>query len=231
VGATIPANVRAVFFDAVGTLLVPEPPAVEIYRAVAARGGLALSSDEVGRRFLIAYWAEEEADRLAGWVTNEQRESERWRRIVGSTLAGIRDPETCFRELFEHFALPAAWRVDPDIGPVVAALRNRDLVLGIGSNYDARLGSVLKGFPQLAALRDRVVISAAVGYRKPAQAFFQEVIRLAAREPGEILFVGDHFDNDYTGARSAGLQAALLDPTGNDARAGFRISRLRRLLD
>lgn len=230
-GGMILTKVRAVFFDAVGTLLVPEPPAIEIYLAVAACRGLTLSSGEVGRRFRAAYWAEEEADRLAAWVTNEQRELARWRRIVGTTLAGIRDPEACFRELFEHFAHPAAWRVDSDTGPVLAALRNQDLILGIGSNYDARLEAVLKGFPQLADLHDRMVISAAVGYRKPAQAFFQEVIRLAACEPGEILFVGDDFDNDYLGARSAGLQAALLDPTKNDARAAFRISRLRQLLD
>ena len=36
--------------------------------------------------------------------------------------------------------------------------------------------------------------------------FFREVIRVADCEPGEILFVGDDVENDYEGARRAGLE-------------------------
>ena len=47
----VPANllvgVRAVFFDAVGTLLFPEPPAVEVYARTAARHGLVIAVSEV----------------------------------------------------------------------------------------------------------------------------------------------------------------------------------------
>ena len=230
-GNAILANVRAVFFDAVGTLLFPEPSAVECYRTAAARRGLNLSPDELQRRFLAAYQLEEAADRLAGWVTDEQREVARWRRIIGSTLEKVDDPEECFHELFDHFARPAAWRVDPDAQRVAATLNDRGLILGIGSNYDSRLWSVLCGFPELSLLRDRVVISSAVGYRKPAGAFFREVAGCTEREPGEILFVGDDFENDYEGARAAGLRGVLIDPLGNESRTLDRISSLRRLLD
>ena len=58
---------------------------------------------------------------------------------------------------------------------VLDQLLTRGIRVGIGSNYDARLRSVLDGFPELAPLRERVVISAAVGYRKPALEFFREV--------------------------------------------------------
>jgi len=230
VAGAIPASVRAVFFDAVGTLLIPNPPAVEIYRDVAARRGLVVSPDEVRNRFLAAYWAEEEVDRIADWITSEKREGVRWRRIVGATLAGARDPEACFQELYEHFAHPAAWRIGPYAESVLAALHNRGFVLGIGSNYDARLWSVLNGFSELALLRDRVVISAAVGYRKPAREFFRKVVRLADCEPERILFVGDDFDNDYSGATAAGLEAVMLDPTRNELRADHRITSLRQLV-
>ena len=212
--AIIPSSTRAIFFDAVGCLLFPEPPAADVYRAVAARQGLSLSREEVGHRFRAAYRAEEEVDRLSGWVTSEPREVMRWRRIVAETLSGVPDSDACFRELYEHFARPGAWRLEPDAAAVVDALHQRGFALGIGSNYDARLWSVLDGFADLAVLRDRVVISAAIGYRKPGREFFQEVVRVAGCGADEILFVGDDFANDYEGAAAAGLSALLLDPHG-----------------
>ena len=69
---------------------------------------------------------------------------------------------------------------------MLAQLRERSLVLGIGSNYDSRLHSVLEGIPALATVRDRVVIGAAIGFRKPAREFFREMARragCAARSP------------------------------------------------
>lgn len=224
------AGVRAVFFDAVGTLLFPEPPAAEIYARVAARHGLAISVHEVRARFLDAFRAEEEADRAAGWVTSEEREVQRWRRIVADSLAGVRDFEACFDELFHHFACPDAWRLDPQTASVLDQLRVRGLQVGIGSNYDARLLSVVDGIPSLAPLRDRVVFSARVGCRKPSLRFFREVIRVAGSEPGEILFVGDDVENDFEGAKRAGLKAVLLAPRAENQKvAGVR--NLRELLE
>src|SRR6266487_4093790 len=143
--AVISPTVRAVFFDAVGTLLFPEPAAFELYRLVAAQHGLILPPAEVQSRFLAAYRAEEVTDRLAGWVTSEEREVCRWQRIVEATLEAVPDPEECFRELFRHFSRPNAWRVDPDAEFLLAELQERGLILGTGSNYDSRLRSVLSG--------------------------------------------------------------------------------------
>lgn len=227
---TIPPGTRAVFFDAVGTVLFPCPTAPVVYAEVAARAGLRLSPDAVRDRFLDAYRVQEAADRAAGWGTSEERERDRWHTIVTSTLRGVTDPDACFAELYEYFSKPAGWRVGEDAAEVVAALRDRGFVVGMGSNYDARLWSVLDGFPELAPLRERTVVSAAVGFRKPAREFFREVARVAGCDAGQILFVGDDIDNDYIGATAAGLNAVVLD-TGRDAPAlSNRIIRLGELL-
>jgi putative hydrolase of the HAD superfamily len=203
-------GIRAVFFDAVGTLLFPRPSAVLVYSGVALRLGVHITHDEIRDRFLAAYRAEERIDRDASWVTSEEREVARWRRIVANTLLEVPDTATCFRELFEHFAKPASWTVNPDAGAVFTGLQDRGITLGLASNYDARLWSVVKGHPELAPLRERVVVSAAVGYRKPAAEFFREVVRVAGCDPGEILFVGDDIENDYEGATAAGMNPVLL---------------------
>jgi putative hydrolase of the HAD superfamily len=223
-------GIRAVFFDAVGTLLHPEPSAPVIYAAAARRQGLDLSAGEVRERFVTAFRTEERADRAAGWVTSEARELARWRRIVAETLAGVPDPEGCFAELFDHFARPAAWRVDPHAAALFARLQDRSVVVGLASNYDARLWSVVSGHPELAPLADRVVVSATVGFRKPAPEFFAEVVRVAGCAPGEILFVGDDLENDYEGATAAGMPAVLLDPRGRFPGVDRRISELGELV-
>src|SRR4051812_41464253 len=123
-------GIRAVFFDAVGTLLFPEPSAPVVYAEVAGRHGLVVEPDEILRRFVAAFRAEEEADRMAGWVTDEERELARWRRIVAETLPGLPNSDAAFRELFEHFAKPSAWRVHPDAATVFRELQNRGLTLG-----------------------------------------------------------------------------------------------------
>jgi len=222
---------RAVFFDAVGTLLHPRPSAPTVYAAVAARYGLALSPADVRERFIAAYLREEAADVSANWLTSEVRERERWHTIVCETLVGASDPEACYRELFDHFARPQAWEPDADAHAVLSALAAHGLVLGMGSNYDARLWSVLAGFPQFDVLKPRVLVSSEVGVRKPGSGFFIELARAAGCAPAEVLFVGDDFENDYAGATAAGLNAVLLDPNDRYAHVPHRAKRLSALLN
>lgn len=212
--AAAPGRTRAVFFDAVGTLLHPDPPAPAAYAAAARRHGVDLPAGVLADRFRRAFHAEELLDRDAGWATDEGRELARWRRVVAATLPELADPEPCFRELWAYFATPAAWRADPAAAAVLGDLTGRGLAVGLGSNYDARVWPVLDGFPELAPLRGRAVVSAAVGARKPAAAFFAAVVRAAGCEPAEVLFVGDDLDNDFRGATAAGLRAVLVDPHG-----------------
>jgi putative hydrolase of the HAD superfamily len=219
----------AVVFDAVGTLLHPEPPAHRVYAEVGRRRGSRLDDDTIRRRFRAAFARQEEVDRAAGWRTDEGREVERWRRIVAETLDDLPDPSACFRELYDHFARPSGWRVDADAGPVLSALRARGLTVGVASNFDERLRSVLAGFPLLADLSP-VVVSAEVGWRKPAPAFFAVLVGRCEVAAGRVLLVGDDRGNDYYGARAAGLWAVLLDPTGKAGGGVDRVGRLAELV-
>jgi putative hydrolase of the HAD superfamily len=73
------------------------------------------------------------------------------------------------------------------------------------------------------------VVSAAIGFRKPATKFFEKVVAIAGCSPREVLFVGDDLENDYEGAIAAGLEAVLLDPRGRSS-VPRRIERLSDLL-
>ena len=214
----IPPDVRAVFFDAVGTLIHPEPSAAAVYAAVARSLGSRLTEAEIAARFRTAFARQEALDRADGWRTSEERERRRWRQIVAEVLPDVCGGERCFRELFTHFSRPEAWHCDPGAAGVLAELDRRGYVLGMASNYDARLHTVLAGFPELRPLR-HVVISSEVGWRKPAPQFFAAISARVGLPPAEILHVGDDRVSDYEGALAAGLLAVLVG--AGDGR-GFR---------
>jgi len=227
-GRLIPDGTRAVFFDAVGTVLIPNPGAVAVYAAAAARYGLPADPAVIRARFREAFRKEELADEQAGWVTSEERELARWRAIVRATLPGA--PEECFEQLYFHFARPEAWRVPAEAVALFEHLTARGLRLGLASNYDSRLESVLAGRPELAPLAGLVAISSHVGVRKPAAKFFEHLTDLAGCRPDEIAVVGDDYGNDYLGATAAGLRAVLLDPDGRHPDVPERVGSLGELL-
>ncbi len=207
---------RAIFFDAVGTLLLPARPIAEVYAEIGNRHGSRLDTSVIDERFRRAFVREDLADRQMEWCTSEERERRRWRSIVSAVFDDVRDGEVCFQELFDHFAHPQSWRVAPGAGDLLRELSAKGFVLGMASNYDRRLRSVVAGFADLAPLR-HLVISSEVRYRKPAGAFFDAVTTAAECSPKETLFVGDDVANDYAAAEAAGLQSILVDPHNRHA--------------
>jgi putative hydrolase of the HAD superfamily len=222
-------DIRAVAFDAVGTLIHPEPAAALVYAEVGRRFASRLPVGEVRRRFGAAFARQEAIDRSDGLRTGEEREVRRWREIVAEVLDDVSDPEGCFQALYEHFARPGAWRCEPETAGVLEELARRGYPLALASNYDERLRRVLEGLPALRPV-GHIVISAEVGWRKPAPQFFAALCRTLEATPESVLFVGDDPGNDYDGATSAGLHALLLDPEGQEVAGAATVRELAQLL-
>lgn len=200
-----------VFFDAVGTLIHPEPPAPAVYVAAGRRFGSRLDEATITARFRAAFRRQEDIDHAGNLRTEETREIARWRAIVREVLDDVADAETCFQELYAHFARTGAWRSEPGTAEVLATLAARGHVLGIASNFDERLRGLVENMPELRPVR-HLVISSEIGWRKPAPEFFAAMCRQAGSQPAQVLYVGDDLANDYAGAKAAGLQAVLFDP-------------------
>ncbi len=207
----IPADIAAVFFDAVGTLIHPRPDAATVYADVGRHFGSRHTADAIARRFRSAFQVHEEEDRRAGWRTDEARELRRWREIVAEVLDDVTDPAACFAALYDHFRRPDSWECAADTEAVLRELARRGYVLGMASNFDERLRHVAEGLPELRPVR-HLVISAEVGWRKPAPAFFEVILRQTRLPPERILFIGDDPGNDFAGPRAAGMHALLFDP-------------------
>jgi putative hydrolase of the HAD superfamily len=212
----VPPGVCAIFFDAVGTVIHPEPSAGDAYVLIGRRFGSRLAGDEVRRRFGAAFKRQEEADLQRSLRTNEERERQRWQRIVAEVLDDVSDREGCFQALYDHFTRAASWRCDAHTAAVVRELLEAGYRVGLASNFDHRLRAVAAGLPELAGASP-LVISSEVGWKKPAPAFFAAMCVQVALPPEQVLLVGDDPDNDLAGALAAGLHALLLDARGRSA--------------
>ena len=224
----IDAGVRAVFFDAVGTLLFPRHPVHRTYAEVGRRHGAEFPEEAVRARFRAAFARQEELDAAAGWRTDEDREKARWQAIVAEVLPAA-EAGACFAALWDTFSRPEAWTVHPEGPGLLRELAARGSTVGIASNFDARLLGIVAGLPDLVPFRDRCVVSSLVGWRKPAPEFFAAVETAAGCDSDRILYVGDDLRNDIRGATAAGLRAVLYDP-GDRSPDTPRIRRLRDLI-
>jgi putative hydrolase of the HAD superfamily len=206
-------TVRAVTFDAAGTLFTVREPVGATYAHAARRCGLDLDPARLEAGFRAAVTA---APPLAfpGVHGSALATSERawWRDIVAGAFraAGAAAlPADAFETLFAHYGTAAAWRWYEESPGVLAALRVRGLRLGVVSNFDSRLLAVADGLG-LAALVDAITISAHVTAAKPSPAVFRAALTALGVAAAETLHVGDSPTADAAGARAAGLGAALV---------------------
>jgi putative hydrolase of the HAD superfamily len=199
---SISGMTRAVFLDALGTLVELEPPWVSLRERVPAE-----VSDrrlEEALRAEMAYYRDH---------AHEGRDQ--------ASLADLRD--RCAAIVSEKLGveitvdeLVDAIRFDayPDAVPALRELRDRGLRLVAVSNWDYALPRVLERCG-LDGLLDGAVTSAGAGARKPNPAIFEPALALAGCGPDEALHVGDTAEEDVGGARAAGIRPLLLDRDGN----------------
>ncbi len=202
-------RLRAVFFDAVGTILHPAPGVAQAYWETGKRFGSRLSLQDVASRIKTAFANQEDRFAREGHRTNEFSEEVRWRGVVSECLPDVSDPQGCFRSLHQHFADPANWVLSPGLERVLEDLDRLGLVLGVASNFDSRLRAVRAGFPCLNRIR-HWVISSEVGWRKPAGRFYDHLVRESGLPAHMILLVGDDPVNDLEAPVRAGLQGHLV---------------------
>lgn len=207
-GTFPPPGIRAVAFDAVGTLVEPWPPVGEAYAAAGRRHGVPLDAASTAARFREAWRRQEQADAAAdpAFATSRERERARWRAIVGDVFGHTPATAAIFSDLWEHFGRPDAWRPLPDGADLVRAAADAGCIVALASNFDERLLAIAPHVDPLSRI-EHVFASSELGWRKPAPEFFRRVEVLLGVGPDELLLVGDDPDLDVAAARAAGWQS------------------------
>ena len=250
------SSIRAVVFDAVGTLIYPFPPVAEAYHLAGWSNGSKLPVTQIWRRFRAAFAKSQLGDLPPGdgkaqiprsmgegrgegapqngdlrrAPTSEAIERERWRQIVGEVFTDVPDAvETIYEMLWKHFAQPENWRQYGDVSAIWPELQARGYALGIASNFDERLRGVLRGHEPLDRC-EALFVSSQIGFPKPAPEFFAGIEERLALPGEQILLVGDDELNDYQAARAAGWRALRLQ-RGSETEQPDCIHTLAQLLE
>lgn len=207
------AGLRAVLFDAAGTLIHLREPVGTTYARFFRAHGVTLPEGHVEdafRRTMRSLPPMVFPDAPAAEIPDRERHW--WREVVRRTLraadgtARLRDFDACFDALFSHYAGPEAWAPAPGAGDRLLALRGRGLRLALLSNFDHRLPDLLERLG-LREPFERVFLPGEARAAKPDPAFFAFALRALGVAPAEAAYVGDDPADDHEGARRAGLRA------------------------
>jgi putative hydrolase of the HAD superfamily len=207
-------TIKAVFFDAAGTLMQPDRSVGESYAMFAANYGMNVSPPELSQRFRACF---DQAPRLAFPGASEETvgalERDWWKRLVAKVFepwGRFEKFDEFFADLFAYFAQPGAWSLYPEVLETLALLKQRGLHCSVISNFDSRLVHILNGLG-VGSCFEHIFVSSRVGYAKPDAQIFHVALKRHEVAPGESLHVGDSEINDRRGAANAGLRGILVD--------------------
>ncbi|MFV0308346.1 MAG: HAD family hydrolase [Desertimonas sp.] len=213
------ARFDAVWFDAGGVLVLPDPtvlgpllafydadPSVPAHRR-AHYGAMAVKS---------ARGADE-----SDWAVYNETYC-RWLGVPEADVAEAAD-------VLDRTRHAPLWRWPiPETAEALARLHDRDVPIGVVSNAAGQIEAVLAraGVCQVGAghgVPVRCVIdSTVVGVAKPDPAIFDYAAPFfAGIDRARIAYVGDSVTMDVAGAAAAGLHPLLLDPHGDHPDAAF----------
>jgi len=211
-------DIRAVFFDVGNTLLYPYPSVSKVvHQILEAKGHTRELSVIDDLMPLVDQYYEDRYREDDTFWTNEQETSEVW---IGMNALlfrelGIHEDAECFAKLvYDEFGHASRWRAFDDVMPAFERLVKRGLKVGIISNWDRRLSSILIGLG-LHANIDAVISSAMVGLHKPDPRIFELACERVGVPLRQAAHVGDHYYADVLGARIAGMTPVLIDRWGH----------------
>ena len=198
-------KIEAVLFDAAETLFTTRGSVGEIYGSIARKYGSTTPASEIQAAFARQF--------QHSGPLNKANEKEWWKDVVHrvfSEVGMVRDFDRFFDEVYDTFRDSDGWVLFPETREVLEALKARDIRLGVVSNFDSRIYSVMRSL-KILAFFDAVTISSEAGYAKPHPEIFKTALQSLGAAADHTLLVGDSLTDDVLAAKAAGVRAVLLD--------------------
>ena len=207
---------KVIFLDAVGTLFGIRGTVGEVYGMLARQSGVEVADDALDAAFIQSFRSSPPAA-FPGVnpVDRPTHEYNWWKEIAMQTFQEVgvfpqfSDFDSFFNELYGYFATTDPWFVYPDVFSALSSWQQSGIELGVLSNFDSRIYSVLQAFG-LADFFASVTISTEAAAAKPDRQIFAAALAKHNCVPGDAWHIGDSFKEDYQAAQNAGLQAIWL---------------------
>ena len=211
---------KVIFFDAMGTLFDLKNSVGEIYQQFAVQHGVEIDAQSLNNAFINSFKA---APPLAFSESNftslNQQEFLWWKNVVQTTFEqaevfnNFSNFTDFFQEIYRYFATKEPWYVYPDVIHCLENCQQRGIELGIISNFDSRLNQVLKAL-NLEHFFTSITISSVAGFAKPDHNIFNIALKKHGFIAQQAWHIGDNRNEDYQGAKDAGIKAFWLNRNG-----------------
>ncbi|MGB3693105.1 MAG: HAD-IA family hydrolase [Spirulinaceae cyanobacterium] len=207
---------KVIFLDAVGTLFGVQGSVGEIYRQIALDFGVDAPAEALNKAFFQSFKASQSLEFPEAKAPEIfELEFQWWQAIAQETftIVGVAEQfgnfTAFFADLYAHFATAEPWYVYPDVLPALKQWQQKEITLGIISNFDSRLYGVLKAL-DLHDFFTSITISSQARAAKPRSEIFQAALAQHNCQATEVLHIGDSLKEDYYGAKAAGIRPFLL---------------------
>jgi putative hydrolase of the HAD superfamily len=212
--------IQVIFFDAAETLFHINGSVADIYLTYAIQHGFRQTSNSqasIAQGFQRAFRdAPPPVFATTDPIKLKQCERLWWFDIVHNVFYRVGMFERFdefFEQVFQVFEDPRSWVLFPETHSVLTRLREEGFELGIVSNFDSRLFSVMRGLG-IDGLFDTVTIASLAKAAKPSPKIFEIALEKHAVDSDEAMHVGDSVRDDVEGATKAGLTGVLMDRAG-----------------
>jgi putative hydrolase of the HAD superfamily len=209
--------IKAIFFDAVGTLFHLTKTVGDHYALVGREVGLDLNAQKLDSAFISAWNKMPRREAIAG--PRDDDDKEWWRELVELIFADVApainelDRDNFFEIAYQHFAEAGVWQLYPDVMEVLETLRPR-FRLAVVSNFDGRLRMILEQL-SISKFFSHVFVSSEIGADKPDPEIFRRAVRFMNLNANEVLHIGDDPERDWRAGEQAGLSVLRLDRQKN----------------
>jgi len=204
---------KTIFFDAAGTLFYINRGVGFHYSRIAQQYGIQVDAAYIDIRFHEIYGK-------SSHTVSEQAEKSWWHDLVSLVFAGVAFPkfDLFFEEVYVFFQQgeneeERAWTLFPETMAVLEHLTALGHPIGLISNFDSRIESILKNL-KIFHFFQTITYSTEVGFAKPAVQIFQQALKKAHCAPTDAIHIGDHLIFDVEGAQNAGISAIFIDRNG-----------------
>jgi putative hydrolase of the HAD superfamily len=212
---------KVIFLDAMGTLFELKNTVGEIYQQYADKYGVKADPAAIEQAFIDSFKsAPPLAFSRAELPQIKQQEFNWWKQVVSATFTQLglfknfADFDAFFSEIYHYFGTGEPWYIFPDTIDSLTRWSDRNIELGIISNFDSRLLEVLNCL-DLDQFFTSITISSTAGFAKPDANIFHLALSKHHLAAHQAWHIGDSVTEDYIGAKNAGFRSFCLNRSGH----------------
>lgn len=207
------SKIKAVIFDGDNTLFKVKHSVGFHYHTHFQRYGIHVSAETIDKA-LPGLWKMFETlylDKKNDYRTDCAREQRLWKQFIITVLQEYTEAPfdaELIQELYDFFSRAESRELEPGVFEALEFVKSIGLLSALLTNNDQRTKKLMEDIG-LSSSFDHIFCACELGYKKPAKECFERVQERLSLKPEELLYIGDHAQQDYDAAVSAGWLALL----------------------